>query len=151
MWSREELEQRIATAGIKGKCWGRFGRSAIDEIEQALEITLCTVLRDFGGNVGNLIVGPFSLLVCGSEDRVLSCVTETAVIRRSGNPYAKRLVKIMDHAGESYFGVSDSDAILCYDSINIAEGAETQSFSNLEQFVNWAFEEAKAIGMNKKI
>jgi hypothetical protein len=49
----------------------------------------------------------------------------------------------MEHAGESYFAVSDSDSILCYDSLNMKQGMETQLFHSFAAFVDWLFEEAK--------
>jgi len=36
MWTKEELEQRIAAARIKGKCWGLRGREVANEIETQL-------------------------------------------------------------------------------------------------------------------
>ena len=144
MWTREQLEQRIKDLGLQGRCWGRTGRAAVEEIEQALGFELSSEIRSFGEVIGNLIVVPFELIVCGSEDGAISCVTETAVIRRTGNPYASKLVQIMDHAGESYVGVAGSQEVRCYDAFYVTEGQETQSFSGLQQFMDWLFEEAMA-------
>jgi hypothetical protein len=142
MWTRESFEQRIAVTRVKGKCWGRRGHDVVNEIETSLGVALNVELRGFAENVGNAIVGPFSVVVTGSEDGKFSCITETRTIRCLEYQCSK-LVKIMEHAGESYFAVSDSDSILCYDSLNMKQGMETQLFHSFAAFVDWLFEEAK--------
>jgi hypothetical protein len=124
MWNREQLEQRMAAAGLKGKCWGRFGNAAVEDIEATLKAALPTELRSFGEHVGNVIVGPFSVIVCGSDDRKLNCATETLKMRTGNNRQSHKLIKIMDHAGESYFAASDTEEIRCYDTLNVTEGME---------------------------
>ena len=89
-----------------------------------------------------MIIGPFNVVVAGDQDGLMSCVTETIGIRHSIDPRIGPAVKIFDHAGESYFYVSESESIKSYDSLNVTAGDETGNFGSLAEFLDFLFEEA---------
>jgi len=142
MLTRAHMERRLQDYGLQGRCWGRFGSAAVDELEAGFGHSLVDDLRDFAENVGNLLVDPFNIIITGDEAGHMTCVTETRGIRIKGAGFDRGVVKIMDHAGESYLVLGGSGAVEAFDSLNVAADQATQRFSGLASFIDWIISEA---------
>lgn len=148
MLSREAIDARLHEAGIKGQCWGCRGLASLTRIESVLSLTLPVELMQFAIAVGNANIGPYAFILSGHEDQTISCVTETAAIRQFVDETLGPVLKILDHAGESYLYVFDADSIKAYDSLNMSAGLETSEFTSLAQLLDFAFDEAAALTTN---
>jgi hypothetical protein len=135
------LTSRIAGHGLDHRVWGRAGAGVAAAIESALGVQLSSDLRDFAERLGNLVVGPFSIVVSGSEAEDFSCVTETLRAREEHALIGNR-VKLMDHAGEDYFFVPETQGVECYESINLDPAMTTQRFHSFAEFLDWIVEHA---------
>lgn len=146
--SREAIEARLHEAGIKGQCWGRRGVACLTQIESTLSLTLPAELGQFAIAVGNANIGPYAFILSGNEDQTMSCLTETAAIRQFVDETLGPVLKILDHAGESYLYVFEAGSIKAYDSRNMSAGLETSEFASLAQLLDFAFGEAAALTTN---
>jgi hypothetical protein len=129
--------------GVETRIWGASGRSVCERIEGQLGVILGDELTEFAETVGNASVGPFMIAVGGNEQGQMSAVAETNSARMVNNDLPRSYVKVMEHAGESYFYDSQSHEVHAFDSLNIDPAMKTLSFSGFNKFLEWAFTEAK--------
>jgi len=144
MWTRAEIEERLKHAGLEGQCWGRVGSKVVCELETSLGFSLSENVRLFGEQIGNLMVDPFNIIITGGEEYGLTCVTESHTIGIIDDNARIAGVKIMDHAGESYVAIKNTDIIEAYDSVGLKNGEWTLHFNSFLDFIEWVFAEAKA-------
>jgi len=142
MLTRTLLERSLQENGLQGRCWGRVGSAAVHDLEAGLGRALVGDLRVFAENVGNLLVDPFNVITTGDEAGHMTCVTETRTLRIEGTDFDGGVVKIMDHAGESYLFLDESGAVETFESSCVAVGQATQRFADLASFVDWVLSEA---------
>lgn len=128
---------------VEFRIWGERGRSIRESIEQQLDVRLGKEIANFIESVGNVSIGPFLIAVAGNDQGQMSAVTETNSVRADCPELPTHFVKVMDHAGESYFYDTDSDQVHAFDSLNIDPAMKTLSFDGFDKFLEWAFEEAK--------
>jgi hypothetical protein len=144
MVNRKWFEEQTEMSHVKSRIWGRCGEDACSEIESELGVQLGDEISDFIGTVGNASVGPFMLTIAGSDDRSMSAITETKTCRADVGTMPVQFVKIMDHAGESYFYNAESGTVEAYDSLNVNPSMCTLRFDGFEAFLKWLFKEAKS-------
>ena len=99
--NRVELQERLESFGLTGKSWGRHGEESREELERFVGRHLSTDLADFVERVGNAMIGPFGIIVAGSEDRSVSALTESADLPPSigvGLKTASRAAMLMERA-----------------------------------------------------
>ena len=136
------IYEKKASSGVDVRVWGQRGRESCSEIEDGLEVTLGDELESFVETVGNVSIGPFMLAIAGGVGSEMSAIAETKASRESAR-LPLSLVKIMDHAGESYFYDTLSFEVVVFDSLNIDRSMPTLSFGSFDEFLNWLFEEAR--------
>jgi len=142
MWTRAILERRLQENGLQGGCWGRLGSAAVRKLEGELGRELEREIRDFAENVGNLLVDPFNVVITGNDGAGMTCVSETRNLHIEKPGLDERVVKIMDHAGESYLFLEESGAVEAFDSFCVVAGQATQRFVDFGSFLEWVFAEA---------
>lgn len=135
---RWEIIRRLEKAQIIGSAWGDHGESALARIESSLGKPITGDFAIFIKEIGNLRIGPFSLIVGGSDDQSLSALSESRGLPEDILP----ALKIMEHAGEAYLYLPEKGAVHAFDLSAIQEGYETLRFPSFAQFVDWLFEQA---------
>jgi len=143
MANREWLKGKGESLGVEVRIWGSAGPSAREAIEQQLDVKLGDEIRDFVETVGNASIGSFMIVAAGDAQRQMSAVTETNAARSVNAGLPREYIKVMDHAGESYFYDASSGGVYAFDSLNIDPAMKTLSFDGFEKFLEWAFEETK--------
>ena len=141
MFNRAALHDKLRDGRLEGECWGKTGASVSREIESALKVKMSAQLQEFANFVGNVIVGPFSIVVSGDDGGRFSSISETAALEVLDSSLCP-IIKIMDHAGESYIYRESDESIESYDSLNVSAGMATQRFESFALFVDWIFHEA---------
>lgn len=129
--------------GVQARSWGSSGHPSLESIERELEVRLGSQIADFVETLGNVSVGPFLIAVAGNERGEMSSVTETKAARTICATLPHEYVKVMDHAGESYFYDSRTGGVYAFDSLNVNLSMKTLSFDDFDRFLEWAFEETK--------
>jgi len=130
---------------IDGKCWGRTDICFSDEIENFLGSALPPDLRSFSDNVGNAIIGPFNIVISGDQSCVYNSLTESMGLKGLFYERIGKALKILDHAGESYLYLVNSQSVVVYDTLNISPNYETMVFPSFSEFMEWVFSEAQRI------
>lgn len=138
----ENTFEKLRAKGLPGYSWGRRGLVVLDEIRNVFGYGIPPDICEFIMNYGNVVLGPFSINITGGEGGVMGCILETKALSFSLDPGLGSVMKILDHAGESYFYVFDDKLIKSFDSLNIACGCETGVFEDLSGLINFAFNEA---------
>lgn len=145
MWSREKIEKRLVSEGIEGQIWGRRGPEVVRELEEQVNFSFHPDLALFAQFIGNLMVNPFNILVTGDENGEITCVTESEQLGILDNKSKIKGIKIMDHAGESYIWIKNSNVINVYESIYLDENNVLMKFCSLSDMIDWIIKEAKLI------
>lgn len=146
MANREWLDAQQATSGVEVRVWGRQGADARTDIERELDVTLDEEIGSFVETVGNASIGPFMVVVAGSDDGAMSAITETRTCREAANAMPSHLVKVMDdEAGGSYFYNATSGEVEVFESIplNPDPTLRMRAFDGFDKFLEWVFQEAK--------
>ncbi|HUU83203.1 MAG TPA: hypothetical protein VM243_06830 [Phycisphaerae bacterium] len=123
----------------------------MERVERGLSIRLGQQLRGFTTGIGNLRVDPFNIVVAGDDEGRFSTVTETQCLWSENPPLRKaKFVKLMEHAGEIYLYNPDTERVAAYDAFRPVTGEETLTWESFDQFVEWVFEEARAIAKGQE-
>ena len=143
MANKEWLNMKSESLGVEIRIWGESGTSPCDAIEQQLDVQFGDEIREFVETVGNASIGPFMIAVGGNDQGQMSAVTETNASRSVNAELPRQYIKVMDHAGESYFYDARSNEVHAFDSLNIDPAMKTLSFERFDKFLEWTFEESK--------
>lgn len=146
MANREWVDERQATSGVEVRVWGRQGTDPRTDIERELGVTLGEEIGSFVETVGNASIGPFMVVVAGSDDGAMSAITETRTCRETANAMPTHLVKVMDdEAGGSYFYNAKTGEVEVFESVplNPDPSLRMRVFDGFDKFLEWAFQEAK--------
>ena len=133
-WDRTKLDRKLSKAGVGGRFWGQVGRSAVTTIEERLGFGLDNDMDSFAEFIGNVQIGPIEILVTGAETADFNVVTETATLPLT-EAQVGRVLKIGDHAGESYLYDIKDHTVSVYDSFDLEN--PTMHFADLETFLDW--------------
>lgn len=135
--------QRVAEeVGVNWRAWGLSGSEAASNLSARLGIELASEFREFVENFGNLSAGHFLITVTGNETGEMSAETSTGVLQSEDSNLTPVYLRIMDHAGESYFVNAVSGEVSAFDSINIKPPERTLHFTNFDDFLRWILRES---------
>jgi hypothetical protein len=146
MANRKWIAEKQSTSGVEVRVWGRQGAHQRMEIERELGVTLGEEIASFVETIGNASIGPFMVVLAGSDDGAMSAITETRTCRETANAMPMHLVKVMDdEAGGSYFYNAKSDEVEVFESVPLNPDPLSQMrvFAGFDRFLEWTFEEAK--------
>lgn len=152
MANRAWIDKKQSISGVEVRIWGRKGYKPRREIERELGITLTEEIADFVETIGNASIGPFMVIVAGSNDGAISSITETIACREISNSMPIHLVKVMDdEAGCSYFYNASSGKVEVFESVplNFDPRSRIRVFDGFDKFLEWVFEEAKIQSENE--
>lgn len=138
------LESKSREFNVDMRIWGASGPDLRRELESRVGVAFTDPISQFIENIGNVSLGHFQLIVGGDDEGQMSVATETESARKQDHFLHKGFLKIMDHAGESYFFDVGSNVVLAFDSMNTGEGMQTMEFPDFQKFIEWLFSEAKA-------
>ncbi len=129
--------------GIEVRVWGAAGASIRRLLEEQLGVQLSLDLKEFAESVGNVGIGPFVIALGGDGEERMGALAETKAARVLETTIPMHFVKLMDHAGESYFYDANSEEVSVFDSLNLDPMMRTLRFSGFVEFLEWVFEEAR--------
>lgn len=146
MANRKWIAEKQNATGVEVRVWGRHGAHPRVEIERELAVTLGEEIAFFVETIGNASIGPFMVVLAGSEDGAMSAITATRTCRETANAMPMHLVKVMDdEAGGSYFYNAKSHEVEVFESVPLHPDpiSRIHVFAGFDRFLEWAFEEAK--------
>lgn len=146
MANRAWIDEKQSVSGVEVRVWGRQGVDPRRDIERELGVTLGKEIAAFVETVGNASIGPFMVVVAGSDDGAMGAITETRSCRETASAMPVHLVKVMDdQAGGSYFYNAKSGEVEVFESVPLDPDLHSRMrvFPGFDKFLEWAFEEAK--------
>ncbi|WP_221032741.1 hypothetical protein [Actomonas aquatica] len=138
--TKSEMQQKLRSNGLEGRVWGRVGPEELRPLVDYIGTALPQDMEAFVVGVGNATVGPFNIVLAGSDDGSFSALTES----RNLPPEMAPALKVMEHAGESYVYLPLEGRLFAYDSNALSKGNETLHFASFSAFLEWIFKEARA-------
>ena len=135
--------QRLAAEmGVSWRAWGLSGSEAANNLSARLGIELASEFHEFVENFGNLAVGHFLIAVTGNEKGEMSAEFSTELLQCDNINLSSGNLRIMEHAGESYFVDAASGEVSTFDSLNIKPTERTLDFANFDEFLRWIVKES---------
>lgn len=136
------FQRLVEESGGQYRAWGVSGSEAVNHLSARLGTELASEFREFVENFGNLSVDPFLIAVTGNEAGEMSAESSTDLLIRDNVKLPPGLLRIMEHAGESYFVDPASGEVCAFDSLNINPAAQTLKFGSFDEFLRWAVKES---------
>lgn len=136
------FQSLVEQHGTQFRAWGASGSDVAKCISDRLNAPLPQEFRHFIEDFGNISISPFLIAVTGNKEGEMTALESTETLRRGGLDIPQGYLRIMEHAGESYFVDVASGIVTAFDSLNITPSAKTLEFGNFDQFLQWIVKES---------
>lgn len=136
------FQRIVEESGAKYRAWGLSGSEIANRLSARLGTELASELREFVENFGNLSVDPFIVAITGNEKGEFSAESSTDQLHNGEVGFPAGSLRIMEHAGESYFVDLASGEVAAFDTLNITPTARTLKFDSFDEFLKWVVKES---------
>ena len=138
VWKDKFSQLPLIPFDTSATLWGKFGRSAYENLERQLQFKFDSETRSFIEEIGNLTLQGSEILIAGDVNEIYNCVTQSRDLGLK--VCSKNGVKIMDTAGLSYLLYEDG-SIKSYETAHFNPEEVIESYDSLFSLIKNLFKE----------